>query len=385
MNAALQALFSDRIAPNGAPVRENFAHWFGKSKAVDAGGAPLKLFHGTFDDFDCFEQTEDGGYHFGDESAAGCRLAHLAGDEASPDARVLPVYLSILNPKRLEKDPFGADAWQEQIELAKAEGFDGIRYPNSVEIDELDCEGSPTESWVAFEAHQVKSATGNSGLFDRDEPGMTDRLDRDGHRIVSRMAPGKLEFAKWIEDTVAVDAAGAPLLLHHGTDQDFASFAARQGGIFFAPRLETATAYAWSDTGERPGARVVSVYLSLKNPLVVDEAFFEAFIAENPAMVEAAGKAFFHDRGADTLSENFTASEPWARNLVLAEARRRGADGMIIQEDASPEFHMGGEWNLQPAYVVFHPAQIAIVESRPAARILDERETPVVEPERMRA
>lgn len=189
MKAALQDLFGDRIAPNGTTVRENFVGWFGESKAVDAAGAPLKLFHGTFDDFDCFEQTEDGGYHFGDESAAGWRLAHLAGDEASPDAIVLAVYLSISNPKRLEKDPHDAHTWEEQIALAKAEGFDGIVYPNDVEIEELDCGGRPTDSWVAFEPHQIKSATGNSGLFDRDEPGMTDRLDRDGTRIVSRISP----------------------------------------------------------------------------------------------------------------------------------------------------------------------------------------------------
>lgn len=153
-----------------------FQEWFKNSHVLDDHGRPLMVFHGTYDDFCIFGQSEDGGYHFGTESAAGRRLADLGGDECAEGARVMPMFLSIQNPKTLPKDPFGCEDWQEAIRLAIAEGHDGIRYPNSVEFDE-DIEGNPlyTESWVAFEPGQIKNAISNSGSYNRLDPDTTDR------------------------------------------------------------------------------------------------------------------------------------------------------------------------------------------------------------------
>jgi hypothetical protein len=146
------------LAANGRPVSENFAPWFGKSRAVDDAGVPLTLFHSTTEVFDAFdlERSFDGGIHFGTPQAANKRLEYwLDGVEDAP-AHVIPVYLSVLNPKVIDYDPYSEDEWGKLIWEARQAGFDGIRYPNKVEGG---------ESWCVFSTGQVKSAMGNSGLY----------------------------------------------------------------------------------------------------------------------------------------------------------------------------------------------------------------------------
>ena len=116
--------------------REDFERWFGASTVVDARGNPLVVYHGTTAHFTEFTKSEDGGFHFGDEAAAGWRLADLTGDEATPGNRIMGAYLSIQHPKLLDFDAGDPDSWRKQIEQAKAEGFDGICYPNGEEADE---------------------------------------------------------------------------------------------------------------------------------------------------------------------------------------------------------------------------------------------------------
>jgi hypothetical protein len=115
------------------------------------------VFHGTTVRFSEFSKSEDGGFHFGDRAAAGWRLADLTGDEATRGNRILAAYLSIQRPKRLGFDAGDAQAWREQIERAKAAGFDGIRYPNSEEVDEDEETGEhpATYSWIVFEPEQI--------------------------------------------------------------------------------------------------------------------------------------------------------------------------------------------------------------------------------------
>jgi GNAT superfamily N-acetyltransferase len=73
----------------------------------------------------------------------------------------MPVYLSIQRPLRLSFDPYDEETWAEGIERAKDKGYDGIVYPNAVEGG---------ESWVAFSPTQIKSAIGNRGTFDPEDP-----------------------------------------------------------------------------------------------------------------------------------------------------------------------------------------------------------------------
>jgi len=132
--------------------------WFGASTVVDACGKPLLVYHGTTAYFRRFAKSKDGGFHFGDRAAAGWRLADLTLDEETPGNRILGVYLSILRPKLLDFDAGDAHSWRKQIKRAKAEGFDGIRYPNAAELDEDEetDERPTTLSWIVFKPGQIK-------------------------------------------------------------------------------------------------------------------------------------------------------------------------------------------------------------------------------------
>ena len=62
----------------------------------------------------------------------------------------------------------GIEYLAEDIERAKAEGHDGF-----VALDYDD--GGCANHYMAFHACQIKSVTGNSGLFDRECSDMSDR------------------------------------------------------------------------------------------------------------------------------------------------------------------------------------------------------------------
>lgn len=180
-----------------------FKRWFQDSKVVDSAGRPLVLYHGTDADFTCFE-TGDVGFHFGTLSAAHNRLDHTRDDRSrgaqerlTGAEHLMPVYLSIKNPLRMPdagdwdnpdivanyvSDLIIEDDEFERAYIAAADaiggddfraifehmGYDGIVYANVAE--------GGGDSFIAFRAGQVKSAIGNSGLYDRANPDITDRI-----------------------------------------------------------------------------------------------------------------------------------------------------------------------------------------------------------------
>jgi hypothetical protein len=143
-------------------------------------------------------------------------------------------------------------------------------------------------------------------------------------------------FRRWFGDSEVVDAEGRPLVVYHGTSQqDFdrfdperigQNFAQSRGGFFFVSSKDAAWGYADSSEDEHGGTpRVVSVYLSLENPLVV-EASHEVW----PDM-------YFDDNNTD----------------ILRRARRGGHDGVIVHgidpySDGEP----------RSIYIAFRPEQI---------------------------
>jgi GNAT superfamily N-acetyltransferase len=153
----LRVITAAKEQPNSVTETPEFKRWFTGSKVVNSDGSPMVVYHGTWESFDEFDtgKSFDGGFHFGTADAANARLGP---DEDNMRGRnIMPVYLSIKNPKRLNDDPYDEDTWCEVIAAAKEEGHDGIVYPNRIEGG---------ESWVAFQPNQIKSAIGNSGAFD---------------------------------------------------------------------------------------------------------------------------------------------------------------------------------------------------------------------------
>ena len=141
-----------RFQPAGNPISAAFKRWFGGSKVVDADGKPLVVYHGTNSDFEAFDPERAIGSQFwftNDRSA-------IEKGEVGAQGRgvILDVYLSIKNPAGWkEYDKWGVD------ELIR-EGYDGMALPDS----------DGTVTYVAFDPTQIKSATGNTGNYDPNDP-----------------------------------------------------------------------------------------------------------------------------------------------------------------------------------------------------------------------
>lgn len=185
-------------ALNQSPIpqteTEAFKRWFGDSKVVDAEGNPLVVYHGatkgaefgTFRVPAFFTSSADFAGHYADEEGGA----------------IIPVYLNFKNPLLVDamEHELGADveelanspAWvREQLSL----GYDGF----------VVADGDVT-TYVAFRPEQIKSAIGNNGNFDPNNPdirfsrsGVTDRAKAVGDAIksvtvtdVKRSAKGKL-------------------------------------------------------------------------------------------------------------------------------------------------------------------------------------------------
>jgi site-specific DNA-cytosine methylase len=82
-------------------------------------------------------------------------------------------------------------------------------------------------------------------------------------------------FQQWFGDSKVVDENGEPLVVYHGTGFDFDVFeGARKGtekAYFFAKSPELASGFALTSAAAYDGnANVMPVYLTIKNPLVID-------------------------------------------------------------------------------------------------------------------
>ena len=83
------------------------------------------------------------------------------------------------------------------------------------------------------------------------------------------------EFKRWFGDSKVVDAEGKPLVLYHGTGNDFSTFMPSDGGEYGAGIYLTPDAKGASDYARYRGRiapNVMPVYVSIKNPAGPAEA-----------------------------------------------------------------------------------------------------------------
>lgn len=175
---------------------EAFRRWFGDSKAVDATGKPLVVYHGTAWDFSKFGEDEDvaswqgmtgtdGEFFFTSDAA-------LASDYAKEQntggegAAVMPVYLSLQNP--LIVDAGSLAGRRETMRFIRGKlgdaaeaGNDGLIIRNIV--DAIGDHSEPGDIYIARHRGQIKSATGNNGSFDGSNPDIVFSRSRDGAQM----------------------------------------------------------------------------------------------------------------------------------------------------------------------------------------------------------
>lgn len=213
----VQKLLAQRGVQTSVTETPAFKRWFGDSKVVDENGKPLVVYHGTarggFDEFDTYGSKYglmgQGAYFTENPAIAseytdkGIVKMRRAGQEAQT---VYPVYLSIKNPIDMDA-PADAQAWgkaydeyiyardvegmtneeayrtveeilaDEYIPSAdgaeimqdglRAMGHDGITHIGGGRVDP---NGVKHRVWIAFDPEQIKSAIGNRGTFDPNNP-----------------------------------------------------------------------------------------------------------------------------------------------------------------------------------------------------------------------
>lgn len=162
----------DSLFSRADPVESSaFKDWFRKSKVATAG-VPKVAYHGTADEFWAFDAGRLGGstghmtaplgFFFDENRSKAQRYAENASEGVPADERVIDVYLSIQNPKRMTLAEFQAiDDRAEAVAVRERlirQGFDGIQLAEQGQ-------------WIAFEPSQAKSASENTGSFD---PGSDD-------------------------------------------------------------------------------------------------------------------------------------------------------------------------------------------------------------------
>jgi hypothetical protein len=165
------------------------------------------------------------------------------------------------------------------------------------------------------------------------------REEPTGERpLFSRVEPTETpEFKRWFGDSKVVDESGAPLVVYHGTGAQFDAFSkdaepmnyeTDRGLFHFTTDRKEAESYSKHGGAfgeiENKNPRVISAYVSLQNPFVIDNS-------DSP-------------------------TEDWDRNgdTYLDEAKRTGRDGIIIQtEDGKNKL-----------VIAFEPTQIKSTANR---------------------
>jgi len=174
-----------------------FRKWFGDSKVVDEEGNPIRVYHGTTQDVSKFKMSPDGALGAGiyltpNPEFAGtyADTSNLARSDAALDEQggqnVMPLYASIKKPlvlsakgdpmvdaltqlglTREKAEAMVEKAYEEKgyigkqvMTRAQAQGYDGLMQYRDGKLTEV----------VAFSANQIKSATGNTGAFDINNP-----------------------------------------------------------------------------------------------------------------------------------------------------------------------------------------------------------------------
>lgn len=166
------------------PDSEEFKRWFGDSKIVDDSGKPLVVYHGSSDaegfKSNRFSYAKKGvneftdadiGFFFGSKD-----VANAFGSEDG--GAILPVYLKIDNPLEVSGGryvrmlrSFKHSDWSKFKKAAVRSGHDGVvvRSDETGKNSEFSHQFQ-SDTYIAFDPKQIKSAVGNTGKFDPSNP-----------------------------------------------------------------------------------------------------------------------------------------------------------------------------------------------------------------------
>ena len=242
-----------------------------------------------------------------------------ANDEQAADY----AYGKTAGPRRRFDYSSIADGRWEDIESAKVQaaikslGFDGFYVLEGRE-----------KNLAVYDSSQLKSATGNEGTYDINNPDIRKSL---------RTAPDTPEFKRWFKKSKVVDEDGKPLVVYHtgvfdsneiisgaelnrrtGKDKVFNS---GNEGIYFTADPKYSALYG----RDREGTTMYPVYLSLQKPFVVESKQELSRLAKLKNFILGKREV------ARTRSEgiNPAMDSMWVNPEYKAELIKQGYDGII--------------------------------------------------------
>jgi len=163
----------------GQTETKAFKKWFGDSKVVDENGKPLVVYHGS--ESAGFSEFSDKGIgSFFSSSRLNASTYSGSRAEVENGARqpgVYSVYLKIENPlvvnwngKEWYQGESEFEKTDDAAKFAKANGYDGVILREVKDPGSDNYSHVVADIYVAFEPTQIKSATGNQGTFDPNDP-----------------------------------------------------------------------------------------------------------------------------------------------------------------------------------------------------------------------
>ena len=314
-----------------APKTPEFKQWFGKSKIVGRDGKPKVMYHGTARDITEFRPKQANAIFVTDnpEFAASFsdlsenwmvdhaeefftpeqikkfkaqtrkirakegplpaedKFNELLKDNLPTKGNILPVFVKAEDPfdyanpnhiKRLKEWIDDFDTLQK-ISRGSWQTIESPRVQQALEQEGFDSfyvlEGGH-KNLAVYKPSQIKSATGNQGTFDINNPDIRYSLS----------APDTPQFKRWFGDSEAVDENGKPAVLYHSTYSDFGvpktnfgseeyfKFGIHVGNLEAASnRLDLKAAEDYQQTGKvrDTGANIMPVFVKAERPLRLDE------------------------------------------------------------------------------------------------------------------
>lgn len=148
---------------------------------------------------------------------------------------------------------------------------------------------TPSELYARFPLRVSSRAPGQQAQ-------VLDQFDQEG-----RLQTDTPAFRNWFGESKVVDAEGNPLVMYHGTVVDITEFSRSSGstfsygsstdsgGIFFATDPTDASYYTTGSRGIEPGGNIIPAYLTVQNPVYLNEPMSLQEQAELLKKAEADG------------------------------------------------------------------------------------------------
>jgi hypothetical protein len=156
----------------------------GKAKFLKDSKVKDRVYHGTASNFNVFKPTRSGEFGPAIYTTDSPREAGEYGEgQQKQGVNIMPLHINLKNPYTKGVDEFWKEFGKDDddaaaVERAKAKGYDGViaqradDYYDNAEKKFVST-GKKLTHYIAFHPNQVKSAIGNRGTYDPNDPDIT--------------------------------------------------------------------------------------------------------------------------------------------------------------------------------------------------------------------